>query len=96
FYLSPEHQLEEVLHSWKSYSAKEINKARGTSGEVWLKDYWDRIVRNPGHHSNILDYIAKNPERAKLPEGRFRLYSRSVGVPPTGWFGVSDTPTLLV
>ena len=95
FHLSPEHPLEEVLHSWKSYTAKEISKARGTIGEVWQRDYWDRIVRNPTHHANLLDYIAKNPQRANLKEGSYLLYSRNVGVPPTPIEHVGGTPTLL-
>ena len=95
FHLSAEHPLEEILHSWKSYSAKEINKALGTSGEVWQRDYWDRIVRNPTHQSNLIDYIAKNPQRANLKEGSFVLYSRSVGAPLTSIELVGGTPTLL-
>ncbi|TAG10046.1 MAG: leucine--tRNA ligase [Verrucomicrobia bacterium] len=95
FRLSPDHLLEDVIHSWKSFSAKEINKARSTSGEVWQKDYWDRIVRDRDHHDHLQTYIAENPKRARLKEGAFVHWSRSVGVSPTHDEDVGGTPTLL-
>jgi len=95
FRLSPEHRLEDVIHSWKSFTAKEINKLRGSEGEIWQKDYWDRIVRDSNHRANILSYISQNPVRAKLREGAFVLWTRSVGVPPTRFQNVGETPTLL-
>jgi leucyl-tRNA synthetase len=83
FRLSPAHRLEDVIHSWKSFTAKEINKLRGTKGEVWQKDYWDRIVRDAEHRANVLDYIRKNPDRARLSGGTFVLFRKEVGETPT-------------
>ena len=83
FRLSPEHKMEDVIHSWKSFTAKEINKKLGRTGEVWQKDYWDRIVRDESHRTNILHYIAKNPERARLNEGSFVFQRNNVGGTPT-------------
>jgi len=83
FRLAPDHKLEDVIHSWKSFTAKELNKLCGSSGEVWQKDYWDRIVRDPDHRANILRYIEKNPERAGLSEGEFVCYRMDVGGTPT-------------
>ena len=95
FRLSPEQRLEDVVHSWKSHTAKEINKLRGNTGELWQKDYWDRIVRDADHHANVLEYIRKNPERAKLKDGSYVIWSRSVGGTPTSNENVGGTPTLL-
>jgi leucyl-tRNA synthetase len=83
FRLSPDHRLEDVIHSWKSYTAKEINKMRRTKGEVWQKDYWDRIIRDEDHRSNVLEYIRKNPERARLNAGAYVLFVKDVGATPT-------------
>jgi leucyl-tRNA synthetase len=98
FKLAPGIKLEDVLQSWKSFSAKAINKALGLEGTLWQREYWDRIVRDADHRTNILDYIKKNPERANLKDGSFVHYSRSVGVPPTSPTAnelVGETPTLL-
>jgi REP element-mobilizing transposase RayT len=90
FRLSPEHKLEDVIHSWKSFTAKEINKKLGRAGEVWQKDYWDRIVRDGNHRTNILQYIAKNPERARLREGSFAFHQKDVGGTPTLLEAIAD------
>jgi leucyl-tRNA synthetase len=90
FRLSPEHKMEDVIHSWKSFTAKEINKKLGRTGEVWQKDYWDRIVRDESHRTNILHYIAKNPERARLREGSFVFHQKDVGETPTLLEAIAD------
>jgi leucyl-tRNA synthetase len=98
FKLAPGIKLEDVLQSWKSFSAKAINKALGLEGMLWQREYWDRIVRDTDHRTNILNYIKKNPERANLRDGTFVHYSRSVGVSPTSPTAselVGETPTLL-
>ncbi|MEX1114190.1 MAG: class I tRNA ligase family protein [Akkermansiaceae bacterium] len=98
FKLAPGIKLEDVLQSWKSFSAKAINKALGLEGMLWQREYWDRIVRDTDHRANILNYIKKNPERANLRDGTFVHYSRSVGVSPTSPTAselVGETPTLL-
>jgi REP element-mobilizing transposase RayT len=58
--------LERLIHSWKSFTAKEINRARGTSGSVWARDYYDRFVRDGAHFENALAYIRNNPVKAGL------------------------------
>ncbi len=85
---APGIKLEDVIQSWKSFTAKSINKALGLEGVLWQREYWDRIVRDSEHRANILNYIGKNPERSGLPEGRFVLYS-------AGSTLVGRTPTLL-
>ncbi len=83
FRLGPDSKLEDVIHSWKSYTAKAINKASGKEGEVWQRDYWDRVVRDPDHRGNILTYISKNPVRANLAEGDYSFWRKDVGGTPT-------------
>ena len=57
----PEHSVPRILHSWKSYTAKEINRIAGRRGRVWFPDYWDRFIRNERHFAAAVEYIHGNP-----------------------------------
>jgi carbamoylphosphate synthase large subunit/REP element-mobilizing transposase RayT len=67
------HSLSEILHSWKSFSAKEINKLRERSGAVWQDENYDRMVRDFAELERYRDYIKENPVAAKLGDGEFIL-----------------------
>jgi leucyl-tRNA synthetase/REP element-mobilizing transposase RayT len=82
FRLAPDVKLQELLHSWKSFTAKRINEVLGRSGGLWQGDYWDRIVRDAGHLANLREYIGKNPVRARLGEGNYIYYSVTRGETP--------------
>ena len=69
----PGHSLKEILRSWKSYSARQINKTVGRSGSVWMEESFDRIVRDWTALVKCRDYIARNPEKAHLRTGTFVL-----------------------
>ena len=56
--------LPKILHSWKSFTAKAINRKLGGVGTVWQRDYFDRIVRSDAHYRHCLDYLKKNVEQA--------------------------------
>ncbi len=73
FILNPEWRLEQLIHSWKSYSAREINRAVGRTGSLWQRDYFDRLVRDTSHFANCVRYIRNNPKKAKLQPGEFLL-----------------------
>jgi leucyl-tRNA synthetase/REP element-mobilizing transposase RayT len=83
FRLAPGLALEDVIQSWKSFSAKKINAALGKEGVLWQRDYWDRMIRDGNHRANVLDYIRKNPVRAKLSDRQFILFPDTVGETPT-------------
>ena len=55
------HELSEILHSWKSFTATEINKRIGRSGAFWQKESFDHIVRNPDQVEKIRQYIKEHP-----------------------------------
>jgi len=74
-------QLSKVLHSWKSFTSKEINHALGSEGTVWQDETFDRIVRSGEHEQFVRDYIAKNPERAHLKEGEFLWFEKTGETP---------------
>ena len=69
--------LEQVVHSWKSYTANRLNEARRHTGPVWMKDYWDRMIRSPEHGWKTREYILANPVKARLSEGQFRIWQRN-------------------
>ncbi len=83
FQLKEGFKLEDVMHSWKSFTSKKINEVLGREGALWQRDYWDRVVRDLDHEKNIRKYVEKNPVRAKLREGEYSLYLATVGETPT-------------
>ena len=58
--------LSEILHAWKSYSAKAANKILKRQGEFWQRDYFDRFIRNAEHFAAAIAYIEENPVKAGL------------------------------
>ena len=64
----PENQLSAIVHTWKSFTAKEANKILGSSAHFWQPDYFDRFIRNDAHFANAVRYIHQNPVKAKLVE----------------------------
>ena len=80
-----DHTLSEVLHSWKSFTAKQINAAIGRAGKVWQDESFDCIVRDAPALDRFSAYVQENPGKAKLPEGEFRVgQGSSVGDPTVG------------
>ncbi len=65
--------LEKILQTWKSFTAKELNKLAARSGTVWMEEYFDHLVRSVPQLAKYEGYIRENPERAGLREGTFRL-----------------------
>ena len=51
------HELTEILHSWKSYTAKAINRALARTGEFWQQESYDHIVRSAEALEKIRAYI---------------------------------------
>ncbi|MGI8601684.1 MAG: class I tRNA ligase family protein [Verrucomicrobiales bacterium] len=59
-------ELPKIVHSWKSFTAHQINRLQGTSGVIWQEEYFDRVVRSERHLARLLDYVAENPQKAGL------------------------------
>ena len=57
--------LSRIIHSWKSYTAKQIAATTGMR-RLWQPDYWDRFIRNRRHYLATVEYIHQNPVRAGL------------------------------
>ena len=68
-----EHSVGRIVKSWKSFSAREVNKRLGKTGSLWMDEYWDRLIRDEAHFEYVRDYIRKNPSVARLKEGEYLL-----------------------
>ena len=56
------HGLPEIIRSFKTFSARRINKIRRLSGvPVWQRGYYEHIIRNEKSLMAIREYIVKNP-----------------------------------
>lgn len=56
------YNLSSILHSWKSFTAKELLKlpiaqTLSTAPVVWQKESWDHIVRSPASLEKFREYI---------------------------------------
>ena len=60
--------LEEISTSWKTFTAREIHKRLGRQGHLWMRDYHDRLIRNPKHLENCILYIRNNPANLRPRE----------------------------
>jgi putative transposase len=66
--------LETILHSWKRHSSAQINAHLGAAGALWQEESFDRIIRDPEHLYRCIQYIARNPEVARLTDGKRRRW----------------------
>ena len=58
--------LHKILRSIKGISARDINKALGTSGAVWQDESFDHVIRSDEGLISKADYIRMNPVRRGL------------------------------
>ena len=53
-------EMEKILHTWKSFTAKVVNKRVGRSGPVWQHESYDRLVRDMTEFKRTERYIRNN------------------------------------
>lgn len=56
----------EIAGSWRSFTAKQCNRALGRAGRFWQRDPFDRYIRDQEHFGKTLRYIEDNPVKARL------------------------------
>ncbi len=49
------------LHSWKSFTARQMQREHQRCGRIWQDESFDRIVRDDEEFAQKLDYIVGNP-----------------------------------
>jgi REP element-mobilizing transposase RayT len=58
--------LDKIIHSWKSFTAKAINRLLDRTGTLWQREYFDRFIRTQKHFDSVSLYIENNPVKAGL------------------------------
>ena len=58
--------LAEILHSWKSFTAREAQRKFGIRGAFWQREYYDHLIRDEEQFFRAVKYVAENPVRAGL------------------------------
>jgi type I restriction enzyme R subunit/putative DNA methylase len=70
--IEPTMALGKIVQSWKSYTGR---WARAHAAELgyevtgdafWMREYWDRYIRDETHFLQVVDYIHRNPVAAGL------------------------------
>jgi REP element-mobilizing transposase RayT len=61
--------LSEIVRQLKTFSARRINKMRGTQGIlVWQRNYYEHIIRGEDDLNSLREYIDNNPVNWQLDE----------------------------
>jgi len=97
------HGLPDILHSWKSLTAKNINRLLIRKGRVWQPEYYDHLIRDEADLNRCINYTLSHPEKAGMPDWKWRgpgTDQGGTGVSPvnnhgqdahaTGTFGPED------
>ena len=78
FVQNPQWPLEKIIHSWKRFTARKLNAILDRHGNLWQRDYFDRLVRDEKHFGNCVRYIRRNSDKAQLPRDEFTLYESAL------------------
>jgi REP element-mobilizing transposase RayT len=63
----PPYELQRILHSWKSFTANQLQRQFGRVGWIWQAEYYDRIMRSEDELLETVPYLADNP-RERWPD----------------------------
>ena len=55
------YELRDVLHSWKSFTARQMQREHKRLGRVLQDEYFDRIMRDDTELLQTAEYIVTNP-----------------------------------
>jgi type I restriction enzyme R subunit/putative DNA methylase len=71
--IDPATPLFRIVQTWKSISSRRLLEENDRwrlgipdSRHVWMREYWDRFIRDEVHFRNVVDYIHGNPVKAGL------------------------------
>ncbi len=70
--IEPHISLSKIIQSWKSFTGRWALKHNAELGlgvpgkSFWMREYWDRFIRNEKHFNNVIEYIHNNPVKANL------------------------------
>ena len=84
--------LPEILHSWKSFSAKHANKLLERTGTFWQTESYDHLIRDAADYYHCVEYVLQNPEKAGLENWKWRAFSGGTAVPAVNKSGTGVSP----
>jgi REP element-mobilizing transposase RayT len=61
-------QLKDIVHSWKSFTAKEVNRILNRQGPLWMEEYYDHLIRDERDFHSQVQYVRDNPAKAGLTD----------------------------
>ena len=71
--IDPAEPISKTIQGWKSFSARWLLRHNERLGlgipdprHVWMREYWDRFIRDVDHLRAAIDYIHRNPVKAGL------------------------------
>lgn len=90
----PPHTLSEILHSWKSFTAHEINKLLPEKVvPFWQSESYDHLIRDDDDLHRCSNYIRMNPVNAGLcAEAHLWLWSSAYVTQPSSAASSSTIP----
>jgi tRNA threonylcarbamoyl adenosine modification protein (Sua5/YciO/YrdC/YwlC family) len=68
----PGNPLSEILHSWKSFTAKKANRLLNRKGPFWQAESYDHLIRTEQELHNQVEYVLNNPDVAGLKSWQWR------------------------
>jgi REP element-mobilizing transposase RayT len=75
-----EYRLEQIVHSWKSFTAHRLTRGTGRRPPLWQDEYWDRVLRDDQELRQKAEYILGNPQK-RWPECVDYRWVWAVGLP---------------
>ena len=66
----PGNSLAEMLHTWKSFTAKKAKKLTGVAN-LWQREYYDHLLRSEAEFERAVQYVLENPTKAGLRNWRW-------------------------
>jgi putative transposase len=58
---SEKYRLQDLVHSWKSFTAHKFSQNGDRKAPIWQEDYFDRIIRDEKQFLDKAQYIINNP-----------------------------------
>ena len=76
------YKLSDILHSWKSFTARKANPLLQREGAFWQPESYDHLVRDQRDLANQIQYVVQNPDKAGLHG--WQWVGRGIGFQPIG------------
>jgi putative transposase len=77
-------EMKKLCRNWKRFTAGRVNRILGQAGQFWQWESFDHLVRSPGSLTKFREYILKNPEKAHLRDGEYRVWTKLTSCAATG------------